>query len=251
MTRRHGRQLVAVLLATCWWAAPAFAQTPAPAPGPAPAPAAEAKKEEEKPKTYWEEHKLFAYIENSYTFNLTGAGRGATNELRFYDFDEGYTFNIAEFSIKKDPTEKYWWGYGLTVTAGIDSQKNHSLGIFRGTNDTFPFRNTHKYDLQEAYVSFLLPLGDGLIVKGGKFVTLLGYEVIESPNNLNFSARVPVRAGHPADPHGGLAVVHVRRAVQRDGGRGAGLGQQPRQQRRGVVHRASSRSRRSRTSPRT
>jgi hypothetical protein len=106
MTRRHGQQLVAVLLATCWWAAPAFAQTPAPAPGPAPAPAAEAKKEEEKPKTYWEEHKLFTYIENSYTFNLTGAGRGATHELRFYDFDEGYTFNIAEFSIKKDPTEK-------------------------------------------------------------------------------------------------------------------------------------------------
>jgi hypothetical protein len=25
------------------------------------------------------------------------------------------------------------------------------------------------------------------VVKGGKFVTLLGYEVIEAPNNLNFS----------------------------------------------------------------
>ena len=95
--------------------------------------------------------KLFAYIENSYTFNLTGAGRGGTNELRFYDYDEGYTFNTAEFSIKKDPTERYWWGYGLVLSAGLDAQKNHSLGIFRDDDDTFAFRNTPKVDLQEAY----------------------------------------------------------------------------------------------------
>ena len=203
MTRRHGCLVVAALLAAWWWCAPAWAQTPA-APAPAAAPATEAPKEPEKPKTYWEEHKLFAYIENSYTFNLTGAGRGATNELRFYDFDEGYTFNMAEFSIKKDPSEKYWWGYGLVVTAGLDAQKNHSLGIFRGSNDTFPFRNTHKYDLQEAYVSFLIPIGDGLTVKGGKFVTLLGYEVIESPNNLNFSRGYLFSLAIPLTHTGGL-----------------------------------------------
>ena len=114
--------LAAVLIAVLGSTVTAWAQTPAPAP--------EAKKEEEKPKTFWEEHKLFAYIENSYTFNLSGAGRGGatrgTNELRFYDFHEGYTFNVAEFSIKKDPSEKYPFGYGLVVTSGIDSQKNHS-----------------------------------------------------------------------------------------------------------------------------
>ena len=135
---------------------------------------------------------------------MTGAGRGGTNELRYYDFDEGYTFNIAEFSIKKDPSERYWWGYGLVVTAGIDSQKNHSLGIFRGENDTFPFRNTPKYDLQEAYLSARIPIGNGLIVKGGKFATLIGYEVIESPNNLNFSRDYIFTLGTPFTHTGGL-----------------------------------------------
>ena len=149
-------------------------------PGAAPA-------QEKKPANWWEEIKLFSYIENSYTFNLTGAGRDATNELRFYDFDEGYTFNIAEFSVKKDPSEKYPFGFGLVATAGLDSQKNHSLGIFRDEQDAFPFRNTHKFDVQEVYVSGRVPIGSGLVVKGGKWVTLLGYEVIESPNNLNFS----------------------------------------------------------------
>lgn len=167
------------------------------------APATEEKKEE-KPKTFWEENKLFAYIENSYTFNLTGAGRGGVNELRYYDYDEGYTFNIAEFSIKKDTSERYPFGYGLVLTAGIDSQKNHSIGIFWSETDSFPFRNTSKFDLQEAYISGMVPIGSGLTLKGGKFVTLLGYEVIESPNNLNFSRGYLFTYSTPFTHTGGL-----------------------------------------------
>jgi hypothetical protein len=168
-----------------------FAQTP-----PAQTPPAEAKpeekKEEEKPKTLWEENVLFSYIENSVVWNTGRASRGNHNELRYYDFEGGYTFNMAEFSIKKDPSDLYPFGYGLVLTAGIpgtsnDSQKNHALGIFRGDDDQFAFRNTPNFDLQEAYGSYKIPIGDGLTIKAGKWVTLLGYEVIESPNNLNFS----------------------------------------------------------------
>lgn len=146
-----------------------------------------ARAQEKKPTTFVEELKLFSYVENSYTLNLTGAGRDGANEWRIYDFDEGYTFNMAEFSLKKDPSEKYPFGFGLVATGGQDAQKNHAIGIFRDDNDVFPFRNTPKFDLQEAYVSGTLPAGSGLTLKAGKFVTLLGYELIESPNNLNFS----------------------------------------------------------------
>ncbi len=202
MTETCRRWLAVAVLTCAGWAVPAHAQTPAPTPAPA---AADKKEEEEKPKTLWEEIKLFSYIENSYTFNLTGAGRDATNELRFYDFDEGWTFNMAEFSIKKDPSERYWFGFGLVVTAGLDAQKTHSLGIFRGNDDTFAFRNTPWFDLQEAYGSVLVPLGSGLTLKGGKFVTLLGYEVIESPNNLNFSRGYLFALAIPLTHTGGLA----------------------------------------------
>ena len=70
-------------------------------------------------------------------WNTGRASRGNHNELRFYDFQGSYTFNVGEFSIKKDPSERYPFGYGLVLTAGIpgtsnDSQKNHALGIFRG-----------------------------------------------------------------------------------------------------------------------
>jgi hypothetical protein len=236
MSETCRRWLALAVLVCVSSAVPAFAQQPAPAPTPPPAPApavedkpqtlwdeimrkvnppppaatsppaatAEEKKEEEKPKTLWEEIKLFSYIESSWTFNLTGAGRDATNELRFYDYDEGWTFNMAEFSIKKDPSEKYWWGFGLVVTSGLDAQKNHSLGIFRGDTDTFPFRNTPWFDLQEAYGSVMIPIGNGIILKGGKFVTLLGFEAIESPNNLNFSRSYLFEFGIPLTHTGGL-----------------------------------------------
>jgi len=186
--------LLLALLVLALAAAPsaARAQTTAPAPptesAPAPdaAPAA-APAPEEKTSSFRNEVRLFAYLEMSYTWNLGGASRGGVNELRVYDDVEGFTFNIAEFSVKKDPSERYPFGFGLVLTVGQDSQKNHSLGIFRDEDDEFPFRNTSHFDLQEAYLSVRIPLGTGLILKAGKWVSLLGYEVIESPNNLNFS----------------------------------------------------------------
>jgi hypothetical protein len=41
--------------------------------------------------------------------------------------------------------------------------------------------------LEQALVKFRIPVGNGLDIYAGKFVTFLGYEVIESPANLNFS----------------------------------------------------------------
>ena len=159
-------------------------------------------------KSYLEELMLFSYIENSYVVNLGTAGRGNVNNLRFYDHDAGYTFNAAEFSVKKDPSERYRLGYGAVITAGIDSQKNHSLGMFRDLGDSGPFyRNTAKYDLPEAYASFLVPLGEGLTIKAGKWATLIGYEVYESPKNLNFSRSFLYTLGTPYT-HTGLLLTY-------------------------------------------
>src|SRR5436309_11643617 len=203
MTRWLGVTFIAVIVGVAF-SAPAYAQSlfqnplaPVPIaqapPETKPGEAKPEEKKEEKPKTLWEEHTLFAYVESSWVWNMGRAGQDhINNELRVFDNEDRWTFNMAEFSIKKDPSERYPFGYGLVLTAGIpgtsnDSQKNHALGIFRGDDDQFAFRNTPNFDLQEAYGSYQIPLGSGLTLKAGKFVTLLGYEVIESPNNLNFS----------------------------------------------------------------
>jgi len=163
---------------------------------------------EGQPKTYLEELILFSYIENSFVWNMGKVGRGDVNELRFYDHDSGYTFNAVELSVRKEPSERYRLGYGVVVTAALDSQKNHSLGIFRDLDDQAPlYKNTHKYDLPEAYVSYLVPLGNGLTLKGGKWATPIGYEVYESPKNLNFSRSFLYTLGTPYT-HTGLMATY-------------------------------------------
>jgi len=163
-------------------------------------------------KPYLEELMLYGYVENSFVGNLRRTGRGDVNELRFYDHDNGYTFNAAELSVKKDPSERYRLGYGVVVTAGLDSQKNHSLGIFRDRDDQGPFfRNTEKFDLPEAYASFLVPMGNGLTLKAGKWATLIGYESYESPKNLNFSRDFLYTIGTPYTHTGALATYPFAR----------------------------------------
>jgi putative OmpL-like beta-barrel porin-2 len=141
----------------------------------------------EKPKTLWEENTLFGYIENSAVWNTGRATRGNFNDLRVFDNEGGYTFNAAAFSLKKDPSELRPYGYGLVLTAGQDAQKIHALGMFRDDDDASPFRNTEMFDVKDAYASYMFPVGSGLTLKAGKFVTLLGYEVIDGPLNPNFS----------------------------------------------------------------
>lgn len=158
----------------------------------------------EKPKTFWDEVNLFAYIENSFVGNLRGAGRGNVNELRLYDFKADYTFNMAEFKISKDPSDTRPWGFGLSVTGGEDARKNHALGIFRGDDDVFPYKDTVPIDLQEAYGMYRFPLGDGLTLKAGKFASLIGFEVIEAPLNLNFSRSFLFTLGEPLTHVGAL-----------------------------------------------
>src|SRR4029077_15485030 len=159
-------------------------------------------------KTYLEELMLYSYVENSFVGNLRRTGRGDVNELRFYDHDNGYTFNAAELSVKKDPSERYRLGYGAVITAGIDSQKNHSIGIFRERADGAPlYSNTEKFDLPEAYASYLVPLGSGLTVKAGKWATLIGYEGYETPKNLNFSRSFLYTLGTPY-PNTGLLLSY-------------------------------------------
>jgi hypothetical protein len=165
----------------------------------------------EPPKTFFQELTWFAYVENSYTLNLRGKATDGTNELRLYDVDRGYTFNMAEFSVKKEPSDRYPFGFGLVVTGGEDVQFNHAIGIFRDADDAPS--DTEKVDLQEAYLSYKVPVGAGLTLKAGKFVSPFGYEVIESPNNLNFSRGFLFTFATPLSHVGLLASYPVTEAL--------------------------------------
>ncbi len=119
------------------------------------------------------------YVETTYNFNLNDPP-SLTNQLRVFD-DDANQFNInnTELSISRQPTEKVPIGFGLVVNAGRDTRKTKAAGL--GAGDDNPF------DLQQAYVTYIAPVGKGVTFKTGKFATLLGAEVIEAPANFHIS----------------------------------------------------------------
>lgn len=107
-----------------------------------------------------------------------------TNGLRF--FDQGanqFGLNLLELVVDKTPDPEnsrtgyhVALGYGQAINAVNASEPKGGIGF-----DQY---------LKEAYFSYLAPVGKGLQVDVGKFVTPAGAEVIETKDNWNYSRGV-------------------------------------------------------------
>jgi hypothetical protein len=75
-------------------------------------------------------------------------------------------------------------GFRTDVMIGEDSYylQNRSTTVNNGDNTS---QNSNSLFLEQAYVSIRAPVGNGWDFKVGKFVSILGYEVIERPANMN------------------------------------------------------------------
>jgi len=118
---------------------------------------------------------ITGYIDTSYTY-LSGSGTftsGTAN--RVFDTERrSFNLNALDLTISALPPDGF--GGMVNLTAGSDAKVITSAGT---TNDEF--------DVTQAYVHYAK---DGLMVIGGKFVTLSGAEVIKSPSNTNFSRSI-------------------------------------------------------------
>lgn len=126
---------------------------------------------------------LSGYVQTTYNFNFEDPPSGA-NRLRVFD-DEGnqFTINNIELALSRVPTKEVPIGFGIVMNAGRDTRKTKAIGLgFDADND-----DDNPFDLQQAYVTYLAPVGKGVTFKAGKFATLLGAEVIEGPANFNVS----------------------------------------------------------------
>jgi len=95
----------------------------------------------------------------------------------------GFNFNMAELILDKAPDAMSSEGrLGYHIAAGY----GYGAKIVNGSDNT-GFGDGSNFFLKEAYLSYLAPVGKGLTVTVGKFVTNAGFEVIESNGNWNYS----------------------------------------------------------------
>ncbi len=120
---------------------------------------------------------LGIYLQGGYTYNFANPDSG-NNEQRIFDKKANtFLLDLAEIQLAKEAGVG-GLGYRLKLSAGETAKFIHSAGL-GNTDDEF--------DLTEAYVDYVAPLGSGLKLRFGKFVTYHSAEVIEARDNYNYS----------------------------------------------------------------
>ena len=132
---------------------------------------------------------LSGYVESSYTQNFNNPSNGV-NHNRIFDGDSNsFRPNMAQIVLERaasnEGSMKDRAGFRVKLNVGEDAK-------FTGGNT-----GDDEFDFQETYVQYIAPIGNGLTVQAGRMNTLIGYEVIESPFNPNFSRSFLFGMGEP------------------------------------------------------
>ena len=116
-----------------------------------------------------------AFASLGYISNLN-MPQDQTIGLRYFD-NRANTFSVdlAELVVQKAVAKAGDAGFRIDLTAGTFAGLTQSAGLSLGDNA----------DLQQAFASYIAPLGTGLRFDFGKFVTHMGYELIEGYDGYN------------------------------------------------------------------
>ncbi|MGH7261880.1 MAG: outer membrane beta-barrel protein, partial [Nitrospiraceae bacterium] len=117
---------------------------------------------------------------------------------RIFDVNSNQSrFNLAQFVLRRDAQAGGDWldrmGFKIKFNAGRDS-------AFIGGNNIGPWT-----DFQEYYLQYLAPVASGLDLKLGQINSIVGYEVVESRHNANYSRSWLFGLGQPFTTRGARA----------------------------------------------
>ncbi len=161
-----------------------------------------------------DDYKLYGYVDVSYTHNFNNPS-SQFNNGRIFDVDaNSFRPHLAQMvfenEAKSDGGNSDRIGFRIKLNFGEDAQLTGGsiLGdtpspgaggtAQSGTsNEHRDFDSGDDFDFQEAYAQYIAPIGNGLDLRIGRMNTLIGYEVIESPLNPNFSRSFLFGLGEP------------------------------------------------------
>jgi Putative beta-barrel porin-2, OmpL-like. bbp2 len=134
--------------------------------------------------------KLSGYVDSGYSYNFNSSSKSAVTGRFGSDEASRGDFNLyaVKLALEKAMTveNKAQAGFRTDVMIGEDAYflANRYAGLSAnwGNNTS---QNSNYLFLEQAYVSIRAPVGNGWDFKVGKFASILGYEVMERPANMN------------------------------------------------------------------
>jgi len=115
------------------------------------------------------------------------------NTGRVFDNDaDSFTVNDAALFISRTPKENESLGFMFDVDFGKTGQIVNNATWWGNSG----FGTSDFFNLREAYLTYKVPLPGGVTLKAGKFVTLMGEEVIKTWNNFNWNISNSILFGY-------------------------------------------------------
>ncbi len=129
-------------------------------------------------------------IDTTYEYNLNqpgvaGVAGSRTNLLHAFDTDPN-GFQLQQFNLHIDRTAEDGSGLGFVTDLNFGKVAEVLRGATHYSNSATP-PGTGEIDPTQAYLTYTLPFGNGINLSAGKFVTLLGAEVVKTYNDLNYN----------------------------------------------------------------
>ena len=133
--------------------------------------------------------KLSGYVDAGYSYNFTSTGGGSVVNSRVYDdCAQKGDFNLyaVKIALEKAMTteNKAQAGFRTDVMIGEDAKY---LANPHDPTNTNASQDSNYLFLEQAYVAIRAPVGNGWDFKVGKFASIIGYEVMERPANMNIT----------------------------------------------------------------
>ena len=135
--------------------------------------------------------KLSGYVDAGYSYNFTGAANGTSDVSGRFGSDTAAKgdFNLyaVKIALEKALTSENKAQAGFRTDVMIGEDANYLINRGTTNNLTNNQQNSNSLFLEQAYVSIRAPVGNGWDFKVGKFASILGYEVMERPANMNIT----------------------------------------------------------------
>lgn len=126
--------------------------------------------------------KANGFVSTAYNYNFNDPDSRRINFRPFNENDDSFNLDVAELVFQKDAAKEGDIGfrtdimYGYTIPKAIRSSWP---GVAPSADDDV--------DIQQAYVRYVAPVGNGLALDLGKFITEMGAEVIEGYDAWNYN----------------------------------------------------------------
>jgi hypothetical protein len=139
---------------------------------------------------------ISGFLDSSYTWSSNHPGSPSNISGRYFDKDHNkIVFNDFHLAVEKPEKD---WGVGFRISGdfGRTGELLREATLWGKRLHAEP-----SAELREAYLTTTIPVGEGIGIKGGLFVTTLGTEIIPNPGAYNdnisrsfaFNYAIPLR----------------------------------------------------------